>query len=172
MRIDPGLLLVTSATSLDNEYNCIPFPAPPPPAAAELLLFIFLRVSFSCILLRFGGTVEACWLRMCTVRAKLLVGFFTLGLLLLLLELLFKLLFLVFPSLARGFLVRSLIALHNNLVDLARTSGGHTSCRNLMGHTPWRLSAERTITIPPTSSPTWRKKSVRGRGEEMDSSIN
>lgn len=52
----------------------------------------------------------------------------------------------------------SLIELHNNLVDLASTSGGHTSCRNLMGHTPWRLSAERTITMPPTSSPTCQRE--------------
>lgn len=64
-----------------------------------------------------------------------------------------------------GFLVLSLIELHNNLVDLARTSGGHTSCKNLMGHTPWRLSAERTITIPPTSSPTCLEMGL-GNSEE------
>lgn len=60
-------------------------------------------------------------------------------------------------------LLLSLNVPHNNLAVFTRAaegatslapSGGHTSCRNLMGQTPWRLSAERTITIPPTSSPT------------------
>uniref|UniRef100_A0A2M4DJ81 Putative secreted protein n=1 Tax=Anopheles darlingi TaxID=43151 RepID=A0A2M4DJ81_ANODA len=44
------------------------------------------------------------------------------------------------------------------------SSGCQTSCRYLTGQTPCRLSAERTITIPFSSSPTcmtiWSRSSV------------
>uniref|UniRef100_A0A2M3ZSR5 Putative secreted peptide n=1 Tax=Anopheles braziliensis TaxID=58242 RepID=A0A2M3ZSR5_9DIPT len=44
------------------------------------------------------------------------------------------------------------------------SSGCQTSCRYLTGQTPCRLSAERTITIPFSSSPTcitiWSRRSV------------